>query len=127
MSELRRKTFVFDLDGTICQQTDGGQSYFDAVPNPLVVDCVRRLHELGHRIVIHTARGMSSLAAAARFSDRDELVRAVENTYRDGTRLWLKENGVPFDELVFGKPSGDYYVDDKGMSIGYLIELMGVA
>jgi hydroxymethylpyrimidine pyrophosphatase-like HAD family hydrolase len=127
MSELQRKTFVFDLDGTICEQTEGGEAYWNARPNPLVVDCVRRLHELGHRIVIHTARGMSSLAAAGKFYGRNELVRAVENTYRNGTWCWLKENGIPFDELIFGKPSGDYYIDDKGMSIGYLIELMGVA
>lgn len=125
MSELARKTFVFDLDGTICSQTAGGDEYFSALPNPLVIDCVRRLHDLGHRIVIHTARGMATVGKG--FEVYADAVESVEEHYGQRTRNWLRDHGVPFDELVFGKPSGDYYVDDKGMSIGYLIELMGVA
>jgi hypothetical protein len=41
----------------------------------------------------------------------------IEQKYREVTENWLRQNGVPFDELVFGKPIADLYVDDKAMSV----------
>lgn len=122
-----RKTFVFDLDGTICSQTAGGDEYASAVPNPLVVDCVRKLAELGHEIVIYTARGMKTISSDGRRLSKYDMAKEAEDWLGPSTSRWLEDNGVPFDRLVFGKPSGDYYIDDKGMSVGYLIEILGVA
>ena len=30
---------------------------------------------------------------------------------------WLDKYGVPYDELHFGKPVADYYVDDKAVRL----------
>ena len=29
---------------------------------------------------------------------------------------WLEKYGIPYDELIFGKPNVDYFIDDKGFS-----------
>ena len=89
-------TICFDLDGTLCTNTFG--EYQRAEPYAWAIERVKRLAGAGHRIVIHTARG------TATGIDWDEL-----------TRRQLKRWGVPYDELVFGKPSADVYVDDRGM------------
>jgi len=31
------------------------------------------------------------------------------------TEKWLKDNRVCYDELIFGKPAADVYVDDKAV------------
>lgn len=93
-------TYCFDLDGTICA---GGEfpHYDQARPIPAMVDKVRDLKAAGCRIVIWTARGSS-------YPITDDLRR----TTLEQLRAW----GVPFDELRFGKPVADVYVDDRGMS-----------
>jgi 3-deoxy-manno-octulosonate cytidylyltransferase (CMP-KDO synthetase) len=89
-------TICFDLDGTLCTNTFG--EYERAEPYAWAISRVNRLADAGHRIVIHTARG------TATGIDWDEL-----------TRGQLKVWGVAYHELVFGKPSADVYVDDRGM------------
>ena len=32
------------------------------------------------------------------------------------TKDWLKKNNVKYDELIFGKPHADMYIDDLGLS-----------
>lgn len=88
---------VFDLDGTLCTQE---QDYSDARPIVGRVERVRKLHEAGHQIVIFTARGTET---------------GVD--WRARTEEQLKEWGIPYGELLFGKPAADLYVDDKGMSV----------
>jgi hypothetical protein len=31
------------------------------------------------------------------------------------TLEWLSRNNIPFDEIYFGKPLADVYIDDKGL------------
>jgi capsule biosynthesis phosphatase len=102
MSEM--KTFVFDLDGTLCETE--GNNYADAVPKKDVVDRVNKLVELGHTVHIFTARGMATY-----FGD----VELARDAYYELTEQWLADNGVKYHKLFFGKPAGDYYVDDKAL------------
>jgi CMP-N-acetylneuraminic acid synthetase len=98
----RGRTFVFDLDGVIAGLVPG-DDYARAEPHPSVIALVNRLHELGNRIVVHTARG--SLTG----KDWSALTR-------DQLRRW----GVRHHELRLGKPAGDYYVDDRLISLAAL-------
>jgi len=41
---------------------------------------------------------------------------AIELDVGDATRFWLEEHSVPYDQLIFGKPYGDVYVDDKAVN-----------
>lgn len=93
-------TFCFDLDETICS---GGRfpDYKGAQPIRGMPERIRELREMGCRIIIWTARGTS-------YPMTDELRR----TTLEQLQAW----DVPFDELRFGKPVADVYVDDRGMS-----------
>lgn len=106
----RKGIVVLDLDGTICEQTSGGaggaDGYRSAKP---IVEVIRRINELwtdGWTIVIYTARGMASL---------EWDVAAVKDSLGQLTTEWLARNRVCYDKLVFGKPPGDCYVDDKAL------------
>lgn len=90
-------TLCFDLDGTLCTNTFG--AYEDAEPFPWAIARLNALAATGHRIVIFTARG------TATGLDWDEL-----------TRGQLARWGVRFDELRFGKPSAEIYIDDRAIS-----------
>ena len=102
----KQKLLVIDLDGTICEQTYNN-SYEFAKPHEDVIEKLRTLYNKGWNITIHTARGMRTCSGD---------VEEVERRYRLMTETWLIKHDVPFHRLVFGKPPGDYYVDDRGMS-----------
>lgn len=100
-------TVVFDLDGTLCEQTWNG-NYDKAKPIPHMIEHLNSLKRRGAYIVINTARGMKTY-------DRD--VETIEKVYRQMTENWLVEHGVMFDELHFGKPAADLYIDDKALNV----------
>lgn len=100
-------TYVFDLDGTICTQ-EKFENYSKALPVENVIEKMRLLSSKGHTIVIHTARGMTTYGGD---------LGMIETHLRDLTETWLELWHVPYTELVFGKPSGDFYVDDKGINV----------
>lgn len=89
-------TLCFDLDGTLCTNTGG--AYEAAEPYPWAIRRLEALVAAGHRIIILTARG------SATGIDWEPLTRRQ-------LELW----GVPYDELRFGKPSADVYVDDRAV------------
>jgi len=99
-------TLVMDLDGTICEQTSGGEDYFSAKPIRVVIDKMKEFRLNGWSIIIYTARFMNRYGGDS---------TKIPFDYYARTEWWLKDNDVPFDKLVFGKPAGDIYVDDKGM------------
>lgn len=90
-------TYCFDIDGTICTVTDG--RYEEAQPFPEMIVRINRLYDEGHRIVFHTARGS-----------------ATGMDWRSLTQRQLTEWNVKYHGLVFGKPSADVYIDDKGVN-----------
>ena len=104
--------YVFDLDDTICfpnhTMIDTYSKYSLAKPNPKVIDKIRWLKNEGHTIIIHSARRM--------LTHKGNLA-AIENDVGSVTRQWLTEYAVPYDELIFGKPYGDAYVDDKAVNV----------
>ena len=47
----------------------------------------------------------------------------IINDVGEITKEWLSNNNVKYDELHFGKPYADYYVDDKAVELeNFLIE-----
>ncbi|MHC4921877.1 MAG: cytidylyltransferase domain-containing protein, partial [Planctomycetota bacterium] len=90
--------YCFDIDGTLCTNTDG--SYAAAEPFPEVVAQVNALGAAGHRVILYTARGSGT---------------GID--WRGLTERQLKSWGVHYDELHLGKPTADIYVDDKGIHV----------
>ena len=105
---------VFDLDGVICELKKPRESYSDVVPKKKVIEKMRKLREDGHYLIIHTARHM-------RTCDGD--VKKVIEKIGTITEDWLKKWKVPYDELVFGKPYADIYIDDLGVEFSSSKEL----
>jgi phosphoglycolate phosphatase-like HAD superfamily hydrolase len=91
------KTYCFDLDGTLCTNTEG--AYQEAEPLLDRIEKVNELYENGIRIHIFTARGT---------------VTGID--WRALTEEQLKKWGVKYHELQLGKPFAHIYVDDRGIS-----------
>tara|TARA_R110000824_G_scaffold175744_1_gene354501 strand:- start:728 stop:1048 length:321 start_codon:yes stop_codon:yes gene_type:complete len=96
--------YVFDIDGTICSTTSG--DYEQALPYTDRIKKINKLYDEGNIITFQTARGMGRSGNCA--------VTAIE-TFKDLTKKQLEEWGVKYHDLFLGKPSGDIYVDDKGV------------
>ncbi len=102
------KTYVIDIDGTICENGKcGGCKYEGSLPHVKRIDEINKLYDDGHIIKYFTARGMG------RYEDDEN--KAKEKFFQL-TKMQLDIWGCKYHELILGKPSGDYYIDDKGIS-----------
>ena len=91
-----------DLDGTICELAPNGD-YARVKPLPGAREALQELKRRGAHIIIYTARRM-------RTHNGD--VAKVCAEIGDLTRWWLSRHGIPYDEIVFGKPYAHIYIDD---------------
>ena len=96
--------YVFDIDGTICSLTAG--KYENAQPHKERIENINKIYTSGDTVIFYTARGMG------RYNNNAK--KATEAFY-DLTVKQLQRWGVKYHELYMGKPSGDFYVDDKGI------------
>ena len=99
------KTYVIDIDGTICDW-QAGRDYTLAKPFPERIKQNNNLYVKGNTIKYFTARGMG------RFAGRPD--KAIEAFYTI-TESQLDRWGCKYHQLILGKPSGDCYIDDKGV------------
>ena len=99
------KTFVFDIDGVVATLVPS-LDYALAGPNLDMIRAINFLHGQGHRIVLFTARGSKT-----------------GQDWQETTRRQMREWGVNYHELAFGKPAADYYIDDKSLLIEDLLKL----
>ncbi len=99
------KTYVIDIDGTICDW-EPGRDYTLSNPFPERIKVINKLYDEGHTIKYFTARGMG------RYAGRTE--KAIE-TFYSITESQLERWGCKYHKLILGKPSGDHYIDDKGI------------
>ena len=96
------KIVCFDIDGVICNQTDG--DYDTAIPNQKIIELINKVFEQGYEIRIFTSRYMGR-------TNED-----VERSYKMGyeyTKRQLEDWGVKFHQLQMGKPRYDIFIDDK--------------
>ena len=85
---------VIDLDGTILEEKTVKERP-KAIPLPGAVDAVNKLYEMGHVIIIYSARPESDL----------ELVSEQ-----------LERYGIKYHHLILGKPAGDIFIDDRAFT-----------
>ena len=97
-------TYVFDVDGTVCNTTEG--DYDNSEPKKDRIEIINRLYDDGHTIIFATARGMGRSENSSAYAHA---------AFYDLTRMQLINWGVKFHELFLGKPAGDVYIDDKGV------------
>jgi hypothetical protein len=96
---MKKLIYCFDLDGTLCTNTDG--SYELAKPYLDRIRIVNDLYDKGHFIIIDTARGSTTNIDWTEFT-KNQL-------HRWGLKFHKVRAGVKF--------KADLYIDDKGMSV----------
>ena len=105
---------VFDLDGVICELKKPSESYADVIPKNDIIEKMRDLKKNGHYLIIHTGRHMRTCDG-----DVSKVIEKIGKTTED----WLKKWNVPYDELIFGKPYADMYIDDLGIEFSTMDNL----
>lgn len=114
---MSTQTLVIDIDHTICTPNDSEKDTFEkygkATPILEMIESIRSAKEKGFRIVLLTARRMET--------HNGDINKVIEDV-GELTINWLNDHGVPYDELMFGKPSAVYYVDDKALRPDEFIE-----
>ena len=92
MTTDEARTLCIDLDHTLCISETS--AYADAVPIPGAAEAVAELRRAGWLVVIHTARHFNHWRVTAD---------------------WLVRHGFEYDHIVFGKPPGRFYIDDRAI------------
>tara|TARA_Y100000310_G_scaffold292112_1_gene320601 strand:+ start:592 stop:897 length:306 start_codon:yes stop_codon:yes gene_type:complete len=84
---------IIDLDGTICTEE---KTFSRTLAKPIrgAKEALCKLRDAEHTIIIYSARSW--------------------NEY-EMTEDWLRRHKIPFDQLVMGKPVGDYWIDDRAI------------
>jgi capsule biosynthesis phosphatase len=94
-----------DIDGVLCELRRPEQTYADLEPLPGAVEKMTSLKQAGHYLILCTARHMATCN-----SNIGMVVARQGKTLLD----WLADHKVPYDEIWFGKPHADVYIDDNG-------------
>ena len=98
---------VFDLDNTIVTYPNIYKDYSTVQPINCIVEFMKQMKEDGHTIIINTARNM--------VSSNHNVGKSLKNIGLT-TLQSLQNLGIPYDEIHFGKPYGDLYIDDKSFN-----------
>jgi capsule biosynthesis phosphatase len=95
-----------DLDGVVCRLREPDQAYADLKPVGGAVEKIRALRAAGHYLILYTARHMKTCGG-----------NVGQTIARQGATIfdWLKRHGIEFDEIHFGKPHADVYIDDNAI------------
>ncbi len=96
--------WIFDLDQTLVSLPRIKNNYSTVEPLNDKIKFVRYLYDNGHYIIIYTARHMKTCNGDVELA-KQKIGKITEDT--------LQKFGIPYHELIYGKPYGDVYVDDK--------------
>ena len=95
-----------DVDGVLCELRRPEQTYAELQPVPGAVEKMNSLKQAGHYLILCTARHMATCNANVGM-----VVARQGKTLLD----WLAKHNIPYDEIWFGKPHADVYLDDNGV------------
>ncbi len=100
------KTICFDIDNTICKSYKN--DYQKSKPIKKNIKFINLLFNKGYYIKIFTSRFMG------RSGEKKSLAKKKGLKF---TKKQLNNWGLKYNQLIFGKPSYDLFVDDK--NLGY--------
>jgi len=109
----KKERFCFDLDKTLVTLPVIENDYTSCLPIEKNINFLKHLKNLGHYIIIHTARRMRTY---------NNNVGAVIKDIGLITQKQLKDFDIPYDELHFGKPYAQYYIDDLAVNCNFNLE-----
>lgn len=111
--EGEKKRVCFDLDGTLVTKPRKPGDYSTVEPIMKNIDYLRFLKKLGHTIIIHTARRMKTFSGNV-----GKVIQDIGKVTMDT----FDKFGIPYDELYFGKPYADFYIDDLAVNANLDLE-----
>lgn len=97
-----RKTYCVDIDGVIAAISPDND-YNKAIPLSNNINKINQLYDAGNEIILFTARGTKT---------------GIDWT--EVTIKQMKEWGLKYHQLKFGKPAADYFIDDRILEINFL-------
>jgi len=97
----------FDIDNTLFTYPSIPNDYTSVKPLYKMIYLLNKLKEEGHYIILHTARRMKT---------HDNNVGKVIKDIAVVTIDTLNKYNVSYDELIFGKPLADIYIDDRSIN-----------
>lgn len=103
----------FDLDNTLVSYPDILGDYTTVRPQIKTIKICQYLKSLGHHIIIYTARRMKT-----HHGNVGTCIADIGQITFDT----LKKFNIPCDEIHFGKPYADYYIDDLGIDPRFDLE-----
>ena len=104
---IKKSRICFDLDNTLVTFPTIVGDYTTVNPILENINFLNYLHKMGHTIIIHTARRMKTHGG-----NTGKIMAEIGKITFDT----LEKFNIPFDELYFGKPEADFYIDDKAVS-----------
>ena len=100
-----KKTICFDIDNMICKTIKS--NYKKSKPIKKNIKFINQLYNQGHTIKIFTARYMGRTE-----DDEKQAKKRAKKITLDQLENW----SVKYHKVFFGKPSADFYIDDKSLN-----------
>jgi capsule biosynthesis phosphatase len=104
---IKKLRLCFDLDNTLVSFPKIKDDYTTVEPINENISFLRYLKKFEHTIIIHTARRMKT-----HNGNMGKLMKDIGKITFDT----LEKFDIPYDEIYFGKPQADVYIDDLGLS-----------
>lgn len=105
--KIKVKRICFDLDNTLVTFPKINGDYESVEPIVNNIEYLRYLKSFGHIIIIYTARRMNTHCGN---------LGKIMNDIGKITFDTLEKFNIPYDEIYFGKPNADVYIDDLGLN-----------
>lgn len=105
--QIKKLRVCFDLDNTLVTFPKRKDDYTSVEPITQNIAFLRYLKELGHTIIVYTARRMNTHAG-----NTGKVLCDIGKLTFDT----LDRFQIPFDEIYFGKPNADIYIDDLALN-----------
>ena len=101
INKINKKTFCFELDNTLFTNPEIEDDYTTVKPILQNINILKSIKNYGHTIIIHTSRNLN-------LSRKINIGKITFET--------LEKYEIPFDEIYFGKPNADFYIDSRNIN-----------
>ncbi|MBN23207.1 MAG: hypothetical protein CL678_18115 [Bdellovibrionaceae bacterium] len=104
---IKSQRFCFDLDNTLVTFPTIPNDYTSVQPITKTINILKYLKNFGHTIIIYTARRMKTHKGN---------IGKINADIGKITFETLEKFDIPYDEIIFGKPCADFYIDDLAVN-----------
>jgi capsule biosynthesis phosphatase len=110
ITNTKKLRICFDLDNTLVTYPEIPGDYSTVKPIQKMIDLLYFFKQNNHEIIIYTARRMETHK-----SNIGKVMKDIALV----TFSTLEKFGIIYDEIIFGKPIADIYIDDRAMNPYY--------